>query len=78
MKPLLPITYPANLEMKAEIEFEINMNVYANDIEDVLRIDRLSISCMTNYEDTLNSMRFTNPFMYIKDWKQTRPCFKIV
>ena len=46
-----------------EKHFNININVYTNDVKDVIRIDRRSI---TDYDDTLYLMRYNNHFMYIK------------
>jgi len=47
-----------------EKHFNININVYTHDEPELLQIDRRSI---TNYDDTLNLMRYNNHFMYIKD-----------
>ena len=58
---------------KVEKHFNININVYTNDEPELLQIDRRSIS---NYNDTLNLMRYNNHFMYIKDMKQIRHCYK--
>ena len=61
---------------KIEKFFKMNINVYNNDIstvdekgneEYVVEIERRS---MTNYEETLNLMRYENHFMYIKDLDQ--------
>jgi hypothetical protein len=56
-----------------EKHFNININVYTNDVKDTLRIDRRSIC---NYNDTLDLMRYNNHFMYIKDLKQIRHCYR--
>ena len=56
-----------------EKKFEININVYTNDEPDIIQIDRRSI---TNYDDTMNLMRYNNHFMYIKDLKQIRHCYR--
>ena len=56
-----------------EKHFNVNINVYTHDEPELLQIDRRSI---TNYEDTLNLMRYNNHFMYIKDMKQMRHCYK--
>ena len=46
-----------------EKHFNVNINVYTHDEPELLQIDRRSI---TNYDDTLNLMRYNNHFMYIK------------
>jgi len=56
-----------------EKHFNININVYTHDVKDELRIDRRSI---TNYDDTLNLMRYNNHFMYIKNLQQIRHCYR--
>jgi hypothetical protein len=56
-----------------EKHFQMNINVYTHDEPSVLQIDRRS---MGKYDDTLNLMRFNNHFMYIKDLKQIRHCYK--
>jgi thiol-disulfide isomerase/thioredoxin len=67
---------------KIEKFFNININVYNNDIstvdekgneEYVVEIERRS---MTNYETTLNLMRYENHFMYIKDLDHIRHSFQ--
>ncbi len=40
-----------------EKHFNININVYTNDEPELLQIDRRSI---TNYDDTLDLMRYNN------------------
>jgi hypothetical protein len=40
--------------------FNIKINVYTNDKPNLLQIDRRSI---TNYNDTLNLMRYNNHFI---------------
>jgi len=56
-----------------EKHFNININVYTHDEPELLQIDRRSIC---NYDDTLNLMRYNNHFMYIKDLKQIRHCYR--
>ncbi len=51
----------------------ININVYTHDEPDLLHIDTRSI---TNYDDTLNSMRYNNHFIYIKNLHQIRHCYR--
>jgi hypothetical protein len=67
---------------KIEKFYKININVYNNDIstidqkgneEYVVEIERRS---MTNYETTLNLMRYENHFMYITDLDHIRHSFK--
>jgi hypothetical protein len=74
-------------ELKDEIDevekfFKININVYIQDEitkdkkgKDIglTNIDRKS---MTDYETTLNLMRYDNHFMYIKDMDLMRHCYK--
>jgi hypothetical protein len=56
-----------------EKHFNININVYTHDEPESLQIDRRSI---TNYDDTLNLMRYNNHFMYIKNLQQIRHCYR--
>jgi len=56
-----------------EKHFNVNVNVYTHDEPELLQIDRRSIC---NYDDTLNLMRYNNHFMYIKDLKQIRHCYR--
>ncbi len=56
-----------------EKHFNVNINVYTHDESELLQIDRRSI---TNYDDTLNLMRYNNHFMYIKYLKQIRHCYR--
>ena len=56
-----------------EKHFNININVYTHDDPETIRIDRRSI---TNYNDTMNLMRYNNHFMYIKDLKQIRHVYR--
>ena len=56
-----------------EKHFNININVYTHDEPELLQIDRRSIC---HYDDTLNLMRYNNHFMYIKDLKQIRHCYR--
>jgi hypothetical protein len=67
---------------KIEKFYKININVYNNDIstidekgneEYVVEIERRSL---TNYETTLNLMRYENHFMYITDLDHIRHSFK--
>jgi len=56
-----------------EKHFNININVYTHDEPETIRIDTGSI---TNYNDTMNLMRYNNHFMYIKDLKQIRHVYR--
>ena len=56
-----------------EKHFNVNINVYTHDEPELLQIDRRSI---TNYDDTLDLMRYNNHFMYIKNLKQIRHCYR--
>jgi hypothetical protein len=53
--------------------YNININVYTHDEPELLQIDRRSI---TNYDDTMNLMRYNNHSMYIRNLQQIRHCFK--
>ncbi len=54
-------------------KINVNINVYTHDEPELLQIDRRSI---TNYDDTLNLMRYNNHFMYIKNLQQIRHCYR--
>jgi hypothetical protein len=56
-----------------EKHFNVNINAYTHDEPELLQIDRRS---STNYDDTMNLMRYNNHFMYLKNLQQIRHCYK--